>query len=701
MPNRKAPVYKTPQPSQLGIAVSAASDQLIEALDRLRAGATQSVDKTIAQQFGTAVALLAQFADSPQSALAGNYLAGWLRIIARQHAAQMKPLPFDRKDLDEIWGAWRTALSPCLASADAARLEEIIVVADAALSHQDGKALRILLIGDCLLWDVALQLNILAGAQGIAVEPTIQAQRVGADLRRALLQLAPDQFDLVFYSPYSYEFSGQYAFVTAPRNLLRLPARARAMLQDAMQDVQQTIALLARHFGCPIHVHNVSGLRQLRGGWLSRLAAGVSIPQRAYARVRLNAALDAFIAGLNAGLERPVLRIDESEPLSRVSGFDLGLTAFDAGELHPTRLAQELARTCYLRVATVAAKLLQRKLIVCDLDNTLWDGVIGDGPVRHHEDRQRTLKFLKERGIVLAISSKNDPANVRWDGGVLAPQDFVATEINWNAKGPNIRRIADVLNLNPDSFVFLDDRPDERDMVATLLPGVVALDPNDAETWALLTLWANMTKSSALEDRTALYQERAARQTYLDTTVSRVEDVAHAYKQLGLKLSLRHPNRSEMNRVVELINRTNQFNTTGARTTMTAMTSAAAPRILIADVCDKFGAMGIVGVMCIDRGPCPVISHFVLSCRVFGFGIEDAMLNTLRRGVGGAHIAAPLVETACNAPCRDVFARNSFFWLDGVWLSQGDPVGADPAWLLIDDKSDWAGTSAVYPAPGN
>jgi FkbH-like protein len=665
-------------------------------LDRLRTGSTECVDTTIAQQFGTAVALLAQFAEAPQPTLAANYLAGWLRIMARQHPDRMKSLPFARNDLNEIWEDWRATLRPNLIATDAARLEGIIVAADAALSHHDGKALRILVIGDCLLWDVALQLKILAAAQGMTVEPTIQAQRVGADLRRALLQLRSDQFDLVFYSPYSYEFSGEYAFVTAPRNLFRLAGRAGSMLQESIQDVQQTIALLARHFGCPIHVHNVSGLRQLRGGWLSRLAAAASAPQRAYARVRLNAGIDAFLKGLNEGLERPVLRIDEGEPLRRASAFDLGLTAFDAGELHPTRLAQELAHTGYLRAVTVAARLSPRKLIVCDLDNTLWDGVIGDGPVRHHEDRQSTLKRLKERGIVLAISSKNDPANVRWEGAVLVPQDFVAAEINWNPKAPSIRRIAEVLNLNPDSFVFLDDRPDEREMVTAALPGLIALDPNETETWALLNLWADMSKAAALEDRTALYQERAARQKHLDITATEAVDIAVAYDQLGLKLSLRHPNRSEMNRVVELINRTNQFNTTGARTTMAEMTSAASsPRMLIADLRDKFGTMGIVGVMAIKAGPRPVISHFVLSCRVFGFGIEDAMLNALRRGLGATVIAAPLVETAVNGPCCDVYARNGFLWQDGIWLSQGDPAGADPHWLLIDDKTDWNGIAAA------
>lgn len=676
----------------LGAAIAAAADRLGAALQRLCEAEPGRVDAVIAQQFSTAVALLAHFCLASPSALAADYLSGWLRLVARQHAGKMKPLPFARSDLDAVWAEWRSALLPVLSGEDAERFEEIVAAADSALSVREGKTVRVLVIGDCLLWDVALQLQILAASQGVVVEPVIRAERVGADLRRALANYAPDQFDLVFYSPYSFAFSAEYESVTSPRNLLRWPAGARASLQDSLQDVQKTIALLARHFSCPVHVHCVSGLRQFSNGWRGWLVAVATAPQRAWASSVLNAALDAFIDALNAGLERPVLRLDEAEPLRQSGAFELGKVAFDAGELHPTRLAEELARTGYMRAVLVAARLSARKLIVCDLDNTLWQGVIGDGAVRHHTDRQQTLKRLKAAGVVLAISSKNDPANVRWDGAVLSAQDFVTAEINWNPKAPNIRRMAEVLNLGHDSFIFLDDRPDEREMVSNALPGLMALDPNRDDTWALLGLWADMARASAVADRTVLYQERAERQRYLDATASGADDIAEAFGKLGLRLSLRHPGPSEMGRVVELINRTNQFNTTGARTTMAEMTASQPERrIAIAEAGDKFGEMGIVGVMVVEVGPTPVISHFVLSCRVFGFGIEDAMLNSLRRAVLLAPLSAPLVETAVNGPCRDVYARHGFRCQDGLWWSEGGGIKADPCWLAIVDRTEWAG----------
>ena len=96
----------------------------------------------------------------------------------------------------------------------------------------------------------------------------------------------------------------------------------------------------------------------------------------------------------------------------------------------------------------VHAHLVKKKLVICDLDNTLGKGVIGEGTVEHYADKQRILKRLQARGVVLAINSKNDPKNVKWDGGVLNADDFVCTQINWENKVGNIKRIGQILNLN-------------------------------------------------------------------------------------------------------------------------------------------------------------------------------------------------------------------------------------------------------------
>jgi predicted enzyme involved in methoxymalonyl-ACP biosynthesis len=148
-----------------------------------------------------------------------------------------------------------------------------------------------------------------------------------------------------------------------------------------------------------------------------------------------------------------------------------------------------------------------------------------------------------------------------------------------------------------------------------------------------------------------------------------------------------------MTRVVELINRTNQFNTSAARTSLAELTNVKDQNVLlIADVRDKFGAMGIVGAIVIKPGGRPLISHFVLSCRVFGFGIEDAMLNCVRRGFGRATvIEAVLVETPANGPCRHVYKRNGYRNVGGLWVSEQPSQQADPIWLQIDDKTTFPG----------
>ena len=554
-------------------------------------------------------------------------------------------------------------------------------------------------IGDCLLWDTAVQLQIEARTHGFAVEPTIMAQRFGAELRGKLLKRKEDDFDSVFYSPFSFEFSSAYASACAPGAGLLMPRQSARMLDEALADVAITIETLAARFECPVYVHNVSGIQQSRPDWRGALKRIASRPNRRMARDRLNAGLNEIVRTLNEARDRRIGRICEFDPFGDPPDESLGFIAYDAGEMHPTRLAARLANGPYLRAARVAAELAGKKLIVCDLDNTLWAGTIGEGPVVQHHDRQKALLELKALGVVLVVASKNDPANIVWADTTLKEEDFVAQRINWGPKSPNILAMAAELNLKPSSFVFLDDRPDERAMAVEAMPGLVALDPNDPETWTILGLWAETMPRSGLEDRTKMYRERAEREEFLNTISARTEEIGESYRNLGLRLSLRYPNEQEMTRVVELINRTNQFNTTGARTTRREMaTNSDQRRIVIAEVRDKFGEMGIVGVLVMDMANPRRITHFVLSCRVFGFGIEDAMLNSVKRWNGDStRIDAELIETPVNGPCRDVYERNGFYREGQIWSFSGRISDIDPSWLTVDDRTIGSGPNGTNP----
>ena len=118
--------------------------------------------------------------------------------------------------------------------------------------------------------------------------------------------------------------------------------------------------------------------------------------------------------------------------------------------------------------------------------------MIGEGAVRHHLDRQKTLKRLRHKGVLLAINSKNDAKNVHWAGAALSADDFVSSQINWSPKLQNMRRIAEELNLKTKDFLFLDDRADERAMVTETMPEVVALDAESPAVWRRLSLAADL-----------------------------------------------------------------------------------------------------------------------------------------------------------------------------------------------------------------
>ena len=113
---------------------------------------------------------------------------------------------------------------------------------------------------------------------------------------------------------------------------------------------------------------------------------------------------------------------------------------YDADLQHPAVFGKHLAEE-YRELLDVQCHLLSKKLVVCDLDNTLWDGLIGEGPVAHHAERQQALLRLRQKGVVLAIASKNEAKNVTWAGGVLSEGDFVCSQVNWDPKTINIQRI--------------------------------------------------------------------------------------------------------------------------------------------------------------------------------------------------------------------------------------------------------------------
>jgi FkbH-like protein len=283
---------------------------------------------------------------------------------------------------------------------------------------------------------------------------------------------------------------------------------------------------------------------------------------------------------------------------------------------------------------------------------------------------------------------------VHWDGAALSQDDFVHVEINWDSKVANMMRIQKSLNLKLKDFVFIDDRADQRSLVKEAIPEICTLDATSERAWKQLALWAIALPDNPETDRTQQYRERDQRESFLATTIE--EDQAATFAKLDIRIEIRELKSVELKRALELINRTNQFNLTGARMSLKEIREwhrSPAKRIVVAEASDKFGSMGIVCVALLDlSGPELLIRAFVLSCRVFGYGIENAVVNAFKRlvrdesGTATCLIRGAYRETPNNEPCRRMYPDNGFTWEDDSWVIREIEPLSDPSWLRITNR---------------
>lgn len=344
------------------------------------------------------------------------------------------------------------------------------------------------------------------------------------------------------------------------------------------------------------------------------------------------------------------------------------------------------------RALVVLAQPAPIKLIVTDLDNTLWRGVLAEFdeivPHEHVEGwplgyAEALLEF-KRRGGLLAIASKNDHdetvarfAKV-W-GDRLRIDDFCALEINWGPKSESIRRILAATNLLPGNVLFVDDNPREIDEVTRAFPEIRTLT-GDESLWRAHILHSPHTQVAAVTAestaRTALIaakqkrDEAAAGQSREDWL--RDLAVAVAIRPIGAKSD------PDFARAFELLNKTNQFNTTGKRWSDAEIGAlfAAGGTLVGLRASDRFGDNGLVSVAVLrDR----VLEQMVLSCRVFGLGIETAFLARLEETHGVE--AALLVDTGRNKTCAAFPADHGMVEADGRW--RVETPARVPDWIAL------------------
>ena len=368
-----------------------------------------------------------------------------------------------------------------------------------------------------------------------------------------------------------------------------------------------------------------------------------------------------------------------------------------------------VARECLGVLLPLTGKV--RKAVVVDLDNTLWGGVVGeDGPAglqlgidypgAAHLALQRVLLDLHRRGVILAIASKNNPADAlevleRHPGMLLRPRHFAAMRLNWDPKSQNLRAIAAELNIGTDSLVFVDDNPAERAEVGQHLPEVLVIDlPRDPMQYAAaLRQVASLERLRVLDedrDRGRQYAEQRAR-TELERSAGSLEEF---YRSLQMQVLLAKVSATTLPRVSQLTQKTNQFNLTTHRydeARVAAMMAAGDWHIYTCSVQDRFGDNGLVGVtIAQDQGAVWEIDSLLMSCRVIGRTVETAMLSHLMatsRSAGARTLRGWFLPTRKNGPAAGFYESHGFRLIDtrdgaGLWefdLQAGHVEW--PAWL--------------------
>jgi FkbH-like protein len=356
-----------------------------------------------------------------------------------------------------------------------------------------------------------------------------------------------------------------------------------------------------------------------------------------------------------------------------------------------------------------AQRGLSKKCLVLDLDNTLWRGVVGDdgidgivlgegNPVGEaHAALQRYALTLRERGVVLAVCSKNDLATAeevfdKHPEMILRRSDISVFIANWNDKADNLRTIADRLNIGLDSLVFVDDNPVERARVRQALPMVSVPElPEDAAEYTGCVAEAGYFEAVGFTpddtQRVAQYTANAERDALREGSASLEEFLR------GLEMSVEYCAfaAADLPRVAQLINKTNQFNPTMQRVSADDVVRFATTARYITmqfRLVDRFGDNGLVSAAVlapeVDQADAMRLVSWVMSCRVFGRELEFEVMNILieaaaERGV--RRLCASYVPAPRNGAISELFATLGF-----ARTSEVENTSRASEWTLILDK---------------
>jgi FkbH-like protein len=350
---------------------------------------------------------------------------------------------------------------------------------------------------------------------------------------------------------------------------------------------------------------------------------------------------------------------------------------YPCSNYHLPDVTRSIARMIAARKGRVS------KVLVLDLDNTLWGGVIGDDGLdgialggdaygEAFQHFQRYLLSLRDRGYVLAVCSKNTEAIAleafqSHPEMVIKETDISVFVANWNDKASNIEYISRVLNLGLDSFVFIDDSPFERSLVRNALPQVAVPElPEDVAEYVAaleasgLLEGAGFTKEDAA--RNAMYREEALR----TTEQLKFGNIDEYLASLDIRIDIGPFRQPDLPRIAQLIQRSNQFNFRTQRLTQADCEAlmAAGEVTVAARLSDKFGDYGLIAVIACETVDNDLfVKEFVMSCRVLKRGVEQYLINHLfyqcrKRGLTG--VRGQYIKSTKNAMVADFFPGFGF-----------------------------------------
>lgn len=326
-----------------------------------------------------------------------------------------------------------------------------------------------------------------------------------------------------------------------------------------------------------------------------------------------------------------------------------------------------------------------KKCIIIDLDNTIWGGNVGDRDIGELEigsigrghafsDFQRYIKQLKKRGIMLAVCSKNNEDTAKrpfeeLDDMELRLSDFIIFTANWKDKAANIKNIINVLNISPDTVVFIDDNRFERNAVKNLVPDVTVPEmPEDPADYVSFIRNCNYFEVASFSDddknRAELYQTEFKRKE----SISDFSDYDSYLKSLCMYAAVEPFSELRYKRISELSQRSNQFNLRTIRYTEDDIRRIAESEdhiTLCFTLNDRFGSYGMISAVIMKKisDDTVFIDTWIMSCRVLKRGVEEFVINSIVKSAkenGYCFIEAEYIPTAKNLLVKSIYTDMGF-----------------------------------------